>query len=898
MIKKLFTLLAIALMGISAQAEVLFTEVFNGSGSALNGKVTTTGAGVWSANSIVTDNGVLTANAGAAILPFNPEPNHIYTLSMKVNYVGVTAWIALGFTTATVVSTPGGSTTQDRFSNANVPGYAWFNYVNTGISGVYEGSRATGLFPFTNPGFVANRTLSIVLNTSGNGSTFTADFLVDGTSITGGPKTVDIVTVAGINGVGFSLSGSGIAGSTVDDFSLTDVALVPWKPSPANGAAGVNTNVTFAWSNARDPLNTGSPDPRIVSNTLQYIAYDLNSVAPTIPDFQNAAAVTVQLTNSADSARYPATSTVAFGKNQRIFWQVKHRLNTGGTITGSVWQFDTPQPSPMDLVQYWAPVVYQDFQTGMDFGKQLYGAKDALVALNFDSNWTIANNWANSVYQVDQQGTTNAPLKGKVYSSFIESAGFYFIKYGFYHAGQDSGDYLGFKSRHQNDWEVIVLAVRKNGTNYGNLEAMVTQAHTGENLYAAAQLQFSQHRPIVYIEPNGLVVGHGTSAYSSQSPGPDGVVYTPDTFSENVASCTLTSSDNWATAPNFKYKLIPLAEIWGLRKNSTIFSGTKLLQYDPAGEDAGGYLTWDKDYFYNPIDFFKTNFVALAAALASDQYVFHPYSGYDSSQTGPANPMAVFPTSEWLTTVIGGGSGQAWPYRSGCTLYRLDAAGGDDATFAHRLVSGNFELSARVDSVQAIANHKAGLMIRDSLSTNAAFVSLSVSSDQRVHVSYRAVTGGVTVSGPDGPVPSDDRPVWLKLERIAGVFKASYSYDAEPSYIPLLEAATSTNSTLYCGLSAASTASEFWGASSFSDVVFTALGEIPPVLVGLNQTGSTSFNIRFTGTVGTQYILQETASLDQSWADVGAAVTCAPGTNTLSRSSSDPAKFWRVRQYP
>jgi regulation of enolase protein 1 (concanavalin A-like superfamily) len=344
--------------------------------------------------------------------------------------------------------------------------------------------------------------------------------------------------------------------------------------------------------------------------------------------------------------------------------------------------------------------------------------------------------------------------------------------------------------------------------------------------------------------------------------------------------------------------LIPLAEIWGLRGYSSVFATTKLLQYDPAGEVAGGYLTWDKVYFYDPITYFKTNFLALATNLASDQYVFHPYNGYDSSQTGPANPMAVFPASEWLTTVIGGGFGQAWPYRSGCTLYRKDASGGGDAAYNYRAVSGDFDMATRADSVQATANHEAGLMIRESLSTNAPFIFLSVSPDQQVHVSYRSVTGGSITVGPAGAVPADDRPVWIKLERRAGVFKASYSYGAEPSYSTLLETTISTNANLLCGLAAASTATATWGAASFSDVAVSELAAERPVLLGLNQTGSTSFSILFAGTVGSQYILQETTSLTNSWTDVGAAVTCVPGTNSLLRSSSAPAKFWRVRQFP
>jgi hypothetical protein len=210
----------------------IYTELFDGVGSAFNGKTTTTGGGIWSANSIVTDNGVLTTNAGAAILPFTPLTNRIYTLTTKLNYVGSLAWFGLGFTTSNVVATPGAPSTASRFSNASVPGYAWFNYGNTvtppaGVGGVWQGARTANPIAYENSGFVTNRTLTIVLNTTGNGSTFTADFLVDGISVTSGPQIISSIPVAGLKGVGFSISGAGLASSMVDDFSLSWVTSSP-----------------------------------------------------------------------------------------------------------------------------------------------------------------------------------------------------------------------------------------------------------------------------------------------------------------------------------------------------------------------------------------------------------------------------------------------------------------------------------------------------------------------------------------------------------------------------------------------------------------------------------------------------------------------------------------------
>ena len=292
-------------------------------------------------------------------------------------------------------------------------------------------------------------------------------------------------------------------------------------------------------------------------------------------------------------------------------------------------------------------------------------------------------------------------------------------------------------------------------------------------------------------------------------------------------SCTLGTSGNWATAPNYTYKLIPLGDLWGLRGYSYVFATYKLLNYDPLGEDAGGYLTWDKEYFNDPITYFGANFSSLTADLAGDQYVFHPYYIYDDSQTGPVNPNGILPASEWSTTTIGGGFGLAWPHRSGCTLYRKHSSG-DDAAYTYRDIAGNFEISTKVHSVQAAANHQAGLMIRNSVSTDAPFMALSVDAVQQVHVSYRQSDGGAVVAGPDGPVPADDRPVWIKLERIAEVVKASYSYDDVPSYIPLFETTISINNDVNGGIYASSTATAVWACSSFEDLAVSErmLGDI------------------------------------------------------------------------
>jgi len=202
-----------------------YTELFDGAGGFFHGKVTTTGGGVWNANGIVTDNGVLTANAGSALLPFTPTTNQLYTLQLDFNYHysgGTVGWLGLGFSSSNVVSAPGGSATGDRYSNNNVPGYAWLIVGISNISGVFPGPKAGTSLGYTNPVLGAGtHTLKVILDTTGNGSSVKADFLIDDVSVTGGATNLS-VAVGTLKAVGFTQYGGGLlTGSVVDNFSLS-----------------------------------------------------------------------------------------------------------------------------------------------------------------------------------------------------------------------------------------------------------------------------------------------------------------------------------------------------------------------------------------------------------------------------------------------------------------------------------------------------------------------------------------------------------------------------------------------------------------------------------------------------------------------------------------------------
>ncbi|MBM4151976.1 MAG: hypothetical protein FJ220_00440 [Kiritimatiellaceae bacterium] len=72
----------------------------------------------------------------------------------------------------------------------------------------------------------------------------------------------------------------------------------------------------------------------------------------------------------------------------------------------------------------------------------------------------------------------------------------------------------------------------------------------------------------------------------------------------------------------------------------------------------------------------------------------------------------------------------------------------------------------------------------------------------------------------------------------------------------------------------------------------------PSRIGALTVTGGSNWVITYVGTVGRSYILQEVSALTNTWGDVGSSFVCLTPTSTVSRTSSAPVRFWRIREYP
>ncbi len=144
----------------------------------------------------------------------------------------------------------------------------------------------------------------------------------------------------------------------------------------------------------------------------------------------------------------------------------------------------------------WAPVINQGAASEFDF----------ITALDFDGDWTGNNNWR------------NAPLFPKpavVYYDVKETASHWFIFYALFHPRDYTTDPECPSGCHENDLEGIQLTVRRDGSEFGDLEILETLAHgdiylytnkdyiKGGKLAVDGPVTMIKGRPAVFVEQYG-----------------------------------------------------------------------------------------------------------------------------------------------------------------------------------------------------------------------------------------------------------------------------------------------------------------------------------------------------------------------------------------------------------
>lgn len=241
-----------------------------------------------------------------------------------------------------------------------------------------------------------------------------------------------------------------------------------------------------------------------------------------------------------------------------------------------------------DLALRWAPIHYQDTDSSD------YDA-DYLSSVNFDGEWDTLNNW-------EHQDDSVSRLIGTAYYSVVETSTHWFLVYAFYHP-RDWTEFDPFGTEtHENDMEGVLLTIRKNGTTYGKLEAMVTAAHTHFYSYVPAGSSYGSGRENVdgallmrsyngYAHPTTRqeAKGHGAYAWDGADfPGGDGVIYYPSGTGQVPAS----GNDR-----SVGYRLVntfATSGLWSRRYDSITFASWSVFRGDN-GVDNAARAAWGWD---------------------------------------------------------------------------------------------------------------------------------------------------------------------------------------------------------------------------------------------------------------------------------------------------------------
>jgi hypothetical protein len=172
---------------------------------------------------------------------------------------------------------------------------------------------------------------------------------------------------------------------------------------------------------------------------------------------------------------------------------------------------------------------------------------------------------------------------------------------------------------------------------------------------------------------------------------------------------------------------------------------------------------------------------------------------------------------------------------SGADIWGLS----DEFRFAYQWVSGDVEITARVDSVQNVhAWTKAGVMIRETSSHNARHASFFATPGKGIAFQRRAeqFAESVNTSG-----PALTAPVWLKLTRRGDLVTAYYRKNTTDFWTKLGDQVlTGLTSMVAVGLAVTSHADGTLATATFSQVVVAPLPQWSTADIGTSGGGASS----------------------------------------------------------
>lgn len=318
---------------------------------------------------------------------------------------------------------------------------------------------------------------------------------------------------------------------------------------------------------------------------------------------------------------------------------------TTGDSQEAFWEFVelNDKKSHREVIAHWAPDVYQDFNT---VNKEFYNY-DYITNFNFDGDWNGFNNWENSA----NEKYKNSSRRAYVYSSIQETPTHYFLTYNFFHARDVGGTHLAIYAidSHENDFEGALYAIKKDGSDFGKIELIYTQAHGNHDTYKEGDIKFKNNDKSsgtveLFSSSNGTAVGtHGHSVHMWKNQYPGGIKYINRATGGNgsIGKSEMaefkTSEDN--IYKECEYQIRSLDEFWDRRYE--IGNGKTFKGFGSFGSDASGFKdhlgqtmkgsanalwNWDKGLWLSDPAFFmdhNDDFEEMSHKYTFNKYVTH-----------------------------------------------------------------------------------------------------------------------------------------------------------------------------------------------------------------------------------------------------------------------------------
>ncbi len=331
---------------------------------------------------------------------------------------------------------------------------------------------------------------------------------------------------------------------------------------------------------------------------------------------------------------------------------------------------------------------------------------------------------------------------------------------------------------------------------------------------------------------------------------------------------------------------------------STAGTSPKWLKLSRSGNRLAGYVSSDGQTW---------SFAGAATISLSDPlYIGMATTSHNTSAGGSANfdhvsigAPAALPSS-WQNSDVGSpaviGSST---YDSGSSTFTLSGGGSDiygtsdQLSYDYQTLSGDGQVTARVVS-QGNTNAwaKAGVMIRQSLDTNAVSAEVLVTPSNGIQFQTRGTTGG-TITAAAGP--SVTAPYCVRLVRSGSTLTGYVSSDGQ-SWRSVGTATISMSDPVFIGMAVSSHNTAAISNATFDNVAIGAATFVPsaPTRVTVEDLSGTDATIRWLGqsTNETGFKVEASSDSGSTWQMLG---TAGAGSSAFNASGLLTSTTYQVR---